>query len=341
MRPANVPRKRSASLTFPALSLVQPPNYICLLPPIFTPNIASFRPSTSLAWFRISFPFSFSACFLFYLFIFWFVLLLWGEGWGFSLAVQRCEWERWESWNSDAIPHRLVIIADPQIVDESSYPNRSRLLLHLTKLYSDVYMRRSFERLRSHLLPETVIFVGDNMDGGRSITLDQYYSSFERFDKIFPPRQDYRLLNNIPGNHDIGFGEDVIEESLIRFEKFFGMGSEMHIVGNHSMVMLDTISMSNESKKTIYGPAWEYFEHMANLCIPKLSCFTDKSNAISSNSFPSCPFIQSSRISMWSFSRKARKDVVYFNSKGLSVSKCLDARAVNDIATALTTRGRV
>lgn len=35
-----------------------------------------------------------------FLFLFWVVILLWGERWVFDTKVQKCDWENWEKWVS-------------------------------------------------------------------------------------------------------------------------------------------------------------------------------------------------------------------------------------------------
>lgn len=33
-----------------------------------------------------------------FLFIFWMLILLWGERWVFDSKIQKCDWENWEEW---------------------------------------------------------------------------------------------------------------------------------------------------------------------------------------------------------------------------------------------------
>ena len=49
--------------------------------------------------------------------IVWVLLLRWGEITVFDTSVSRCTWEQWEDWPSGATPHRLALVADPQLVD--------------------------------------------------------------------------------------------------------------------------------------------------------------------------------------------------------------------------------
>jgi hypothetical protein len=60
----------------------------------------------------------------------------------------------------------VLIVADPQILDLQSYPERSWILRHISKLMTDLNMRRSWAAAR-RLRPDAVIFLGDMMDRGR------------------------------------------------------------------------------------------------------------------------------------------------------------------------------
>ena len=67
----------------------------------------------------------------------------------------------------DARPYRLVLIADPQLIDPHSYPGRPWPLNPLTMRITDNYMRRSYIQLQSVLHPDSLFFLGDLFDGGR------------------------------------------------------------------------------------------------------------------------------------------------------------------------------
>lgn len=81
--------------------------------------------------------------------------------------IQSCDWKQWEEWHSDAAPHRSVFIADPQLVDPHTYPGRPWPLSSLTEYYTDLYMRRHFKLINEVLDPDSIVFMGDLLDGGR------------------------------------------------------------------------------------------------------------------------------------------------------------------------------
>ena len=65
------------------------------------------------------------------------------------------------------MPHHLVFIADPQLVDPHTYPGRPWPLSTLTERYTDAYMTRNFRLTNEKLDPDSVVFLGDLFDGGR------------------------------------------------------------------------------------------------------------------------------------------------------------------------------
>ncbi|KOS21368.1 Cell division control protein 1 [Escovopsis weberi] len=77
-----------------------------------------------------------------------------------------------------------------------------------------------------------------------------------------------KLVAGLPGNHDIGFGASVQVSVRDRFNTYFGDGNQVNVVGNHSVVMVDTVSLSASSStygekhdlKALYGPVTEFLD---------------------------------------------------------------------------------
>ena len=83
----------------------------------------------------------------------------------------------------------VLLVADPQILDMHSYPDRGYLLSALSQLIVDLNLRKSWSAMRSWLLTqsassksvesseaetkEAVVFLGDMMDNGRSAYTDE------------------------------------------------------------------------------------------------------------------------------------------------------------------------
>ncbi|ROT34984.1 cell division control protein [Sodiomyces alkalinus F11] len=230
------------------------------------------------------------------LFALWVLLLLWGEDWVFSNSVERCNWDKWERWPSGSSPHRLILIADPQLIDPHTYPDRPWPLDDLTLLITDNYLRRAYTRLQSRLRPDSVFFLGDLFDGGREWKtatgdfadskwsrehrprLEKQYvkmwqkrygegfwlDEYARFGDIFfdnwklggdkpgPWQRGRKLVASLPGNHDLGFGNEIKLPVRDRFYAYFGEGNRVDVVGNHTVVSVDTVSLSAGSSDTLH-----------------------------------------------------------------------------------------
>ncbi|KAL2755801.1 hypothetical protein ACRALDRAFT_1082099 [Sodiomyces alcalophilus JCM 7366] len=229
------------------------------------------------------------------LFALWVFLLLWGEDWVFTNSVKSCRWDSWERWPSGSSPHHLILIADPQLIDPHTYPDRPWPLDDLTLLITDNYLRRVYTRLQSRLRPDSVFFLGDLFDGGREWKtatgdftdsrwsrehrprLEKQYvkmwrknygeqfwlDEYARFGDIFfenwklggdkpgPWQRGRKLVASLPGNHDLGFGNEIKLPVRDRFYAHFGEGNRVDVVGNHSIVSVDTVSLSAGSSDTL------------------------------------------------------------------------------------------
>lgn len=134
-----------------------------------------------------------------------------------------------------------------------------------------MYLRKSFRQLQHTLDPETVLFLGDLFDGGRewstpfgekdrlssekqwrkygeAFWLKEYY----RFSRIFfgpwlessGHGQLRKIIASLPGNHDLGLGMGIRLPVRKRFAAYFGSGNRVDLIGNHTFVSVDTVSLS-------------------------------------------------------------------------------------------------
>lgn len=170
-----------------------------------------------------------------------------------------------------AQPHHVLLVADPQLVDPHTYPNRPWPLSSLTVLYTDLYLQRGYRYLQEYLIPDATLFLGDLFDGGREwgtpessspekrykkYGTDFWLKEYIRFSNIFlRPWLKYpsattaepagrRILASLPGNHDLGFAAGIQAPVKERFDAYFGPLNRIDIIGNHSFVHLDTVSLS-------------------------------------------------------------------------------------------------
>lgn len=179
-------------------------------------------------------------------------------------AMKQCLWTNWEKWPKDARSYKVNLYADPQILDNYSYPNRTKAANYVVSFIVDNYLKRNWKYSQYYLNPDTNIFLGDLFDGGRYWDDDYWHEEYIRFNKLFPQKPDKRTIMSVAGNHDIGFGDTIIEKSFKRFSTYFGETSASYEMGNHTFVLLDTIALSNKVNKNISDIPKEFLNNFAS-----------------------------------------------------------------------------
>lgn len=121
-----------------------------------------------------------------------------------------------------------------------------------------------------------MIFLGDLFDGGREWSTapsrrpetqspdkrwnkygeEFWFREYCRFGRIFfdpwlqggqvtrRGQRGRKMLAGLPGNHDLGFGNGIRLPVRERFNAYFGDGNRVDVIGNHTFVSLDTVSLS-------------------------------------------------------------------------------------------------
>lgn len=200
-----------------------------------------------------------------HIFIFLWVALVWfGERTYPYSVIQRCSWKQLDTWQDGVSPTRVALIADPQLIDKHTYPGRPAVLEALTEFVTDRYLRRNWVYINSALDPDANVFLGDLFDGGREWNDKVFLEEFERFNKIFTKPVSRQTIMSLPGNHDIGFGDTVIPHAYERFKVYFGEPSSKHQIGNHTFVLLDTLSMMNSKNSTFYQPPNDFMKEITS-----------------------------------------------------------------------------
>ncbi|KAI9471757.1 Metallo-dependent phosphatase-like protein [Coemansia mojavensis] len=174
----------------------------------------------------------------------WVLILFYGEIGIFYKHIRQCKWPAKD--RHEAV--HVAIIADPQIVDHYSY-DQTGLLLKATEFFTDIYMRKSYIILQQQQQkPDTVVFLGDLMDGGREWSHKNWLSEYQRFLLLFRNRNPSTTrVYYMAGNHDIGIGNTVVESALIRFHEYVGPTNQVLHIGGHEIVLLDTLTLESDS----------------------------------------------------------------------------------------------
>ncbi|CEP61454.1 putative lipid phosphatase CDC1 LALA0_S03e03224g [Lachancea lanzarotensis] len=194
---------------------------------------------------------------------FWVCLVQYYENTVVKRAMGKCQWSSWEAWPQSATPHHMAVLADPQIMDAHSYPGRPWIVNFFTQKIVDNYHVRNWKYLHHTLDPDSTFFLGDLFDGGRYWEDSAWIAEYSRFNRIFPKKPNRLAVMSLPGNHDIGFGDTIMEESLSRFKAYFGETSSKWDVGNHTIVLLDTISLSDTQNEKVSAAPRSFLDLVA------------------------------------------------------------------------------
>jgi hypothetical protein len=179
----------------------------------------------------------------------------------------------------------VALVADPQLVDPHTYPGRPWPLSSLTVRYTDRYIARAFRLLQNGLYPDSTIFLGDLFDGGREWSTPDSVSSeerwrrygemfwlkeYRRFTRMFfdpwmragvvsssSPSSRRQILTHLPGNHDLGFAKGIQLPVRNRYNAFFGEGNRVDILGNHTFISVDSVSLSARGEEGASESIWQ------------------------------------------------------------------------------------
>ncbi|KAH9892823.1 Metallo-dependent phosphatase-like protein [Cubamyces lactineus] len=195
--------------------------------------------------------------------LFWLLAIAWYELGTFYHHVSSCPWPddallahvpaSIPQETSFRVPTHVLLVADPQILDHRSYPDRPPWLMRLSQFIVDLNIRKSWRAAR-RLHPDAVAFLGDMMDNGRVDMPDQEYNQYvRRFRSIF--EADERLPTYyIPGNHDVGLGDSspsyrFSEHALERYLSNFGPLNQRISIANHTVLLIDAPGLVDEDRE--------------------------------------------------------------------------------------------
>ncbi|KAF8840517.1 Metallo-dependent phosphatase [Paxillus ammoniavirescens] len=180
----------------------------------------------------------------------WILAVIWLELGTFHFALQDCHWP---DTRQAQVPNsriaRILVIADPQIIDRHSYPERGPLLSVLSQIMVDLNLRKSWNSALRRLRPNAVVVLGDMMDNGRlSMANSEYEAYYARYQSIFSMGDAPVPTFYLPGNHDVGLGHatSFSLEADTRYAAHFGPRNYRRTVGNHTLVFIDAPALVEE-----------------------------------------------------------------------------------------------
>ncbi|XP_010525666.1 PREDICTED: metallophosphoesterase 1-like, partial [Tarenaya hassleriana] len=165
----------------------------------------------------------------------WTATILYGEMFAFWVpSLVSCSWPhlllKTDGGGSSGKFTKVAVIADPQLMDKTSFRLPSRTLaLELAQFYTDLNLRRSFFQSILPFKPDVILFLGDYFDGGPFLSEEEWQESLNRFRHVFGLNSQGKVgdipVYYIPGNHDIGYSRVASHkpEVLDRYQKEFGI----------------------------------------------------------------------------------------------------------------------
>ncbi|TVY28309.1 Cell division control protein [Lachnellula hyalina] len=113
---------------------------------------------------------------------------------------------------------------------------------------------------------------------GKRYGEDFWLHEYDRFGSIFdkywnvagaepgPGQRGRKIISSLPGNHDLGFGEQIKIPIRNRFEVYFGETNRVDVIGNHTFVSVDSVSLSagdsTHDTKAITQPVNDFLENV-------------------------------------------------------------------------------
>jgi len=195
-------------------------------------------------------------------------------------TVSRCSFPlafKGNDESNELIASKILIIADPQLIDNHTYPGRNNFLLEVSKATVDNYLYKNYIFLLNQLKPDTIIFLGDLLDNGRESSDNYYSKEYQRFTRLFvEPAQNkgIELITSVPGNHDAGWADGITEHAIDRFNDHFGSSNKLLDRDHHQLILLDDVSLTSATE-SINKPSLLFLEEMNSLSPKKTRILFD------------------------------------------------------------------
>ncbi|PVH76390.1 hypothetical protein DL98DRAFT_592285 [Cadophora sp. DSE1049] len=116
---------------------------------------------------------------------------------------------------------------------------------------------------------------------GKRYGEDFWLHEYDRFGKIFYDfwnlagskagawQRGRKIISTLPGNHDLGFGDKIKLPIRNRFETYFGEGNRVDVIGNHTFVSIDSVSLSargsEHEDKDITKPVEDFLDKVQSM----------------------------------------------------------------------------
>lgn len=164
-------------------------------------------------------------------------------------------------WHFEESKTRFLLIGDPQIQGDSRI-HSSGFYGQIDVWYNDLYFRHIVDTLLYYLQPSHVFVLGD-LFSSQYISDSEFSHRVERYKWIF---KNVKVpFYNVVGNHDVGYGSDITEAQLTRFELAFGKINDILIIEDHIIGIVNSMNLDPSSFEEASTKAWENLEQIRDL----------------------------------------------------------------------------
>jgi len=154
----------------------------------------------------------------------------------------------------------VVFLADPQVEGDARVA-RQGVIGALDLVLNDLYFHHVAASLAHDLRPTHTVLLGDLMSSER-LTPSELRLRAQRVQRSFGPlfRSTYAI--NVTGNHDVGYGYEIVSPVLRRFEHEFGPSNSRHIVAGHLVVNVNSMLLEG-CEPSLRHETWRFVDDCA------------------------------------------------------------------------------
>ena len=190
----------------------------------------------------------------------WIAIVYAGERRSHVLAQGRC------SWPSPGEGAKVMVVADPQLVDEHTYREfrRDPFALSFVEAVCDAYVRRAMKTAMRLFSPDKIIFLGDLFGQGARRDEGRWDELRRRVDAalLWPRDGDGSNHRTVVGNHDVGYSEVIRNHPNIlkRFEKWYGASNFVERVGGADFIGVNAMVLDGRGPDA--DDTWAFVESL-------------------------------------------------------------------------------
>ena len=157
----------------------------------------------------------------------------------------------------DEIPKSdvFLFIADPQI--EGRHKMNKGWIDTLDLYLNDYSMSVVYKLAFYQYVPDYIVILGDLFSLQHTID-EEFYWRLERYKNMFPIYSEH--FYNLSGNHDIGYGMDMREWMVKRFERSFGKTNFVINTTEYELIFINSMALDGTFESSIHDKTWRFIQ---------------------------------------------------------------------------------